>query len=131
MFFLELLVEVAVVVLEEALADPQLPNFLVSCDGFDRMFALRETKLKICAAQRVLELGGANVSVSVCVQRRNNKPDRVPLGSTGRARTHIFDLVATVYLCVHGDGHGGSTAERCADVVGLVRCAGGATRSTW
>jgi hypothetical protein len=35
LFFLELFVEVAVVALEEALADSQLPDFLVTCDNFN------------------------------------------------------------------------------------------------
>jgi hypothetical protein len=44
----------------------------------------------------VLEL--AEVGVSVCVQRRNKTPTRVPLDSTGRALTHIFDLITMIHV---------------------------------
>jgi len=104
-FLVQLLVQIAVVALQEALADLQLSNLLVLCNDFDRVFATRKAGLEVCTAQRVLELEG--VGVSVYAHRRNNYPNGVPLGSTGRALTHIFNLVAVVYDWVHGDSHGG------------------------
>ena len=89
--------EVAVVAGEEALADLQLPNFFVLDDDVDGMLAACEAQLQACAAQRMLEL--VEVGVSVGVQRRNKTPTRAPLGgSTGRAPTHIFDLITMIYV---------------------------------
>ena len=92
--------EVAVVAGQEAVADLELPDFFVLDNDVDGMLAACEAQLQACAAQRVLELAEVGVSVRVQsrVQRRNKTPTRVPLGSTGRALTHIFDFVAMVYV---------------------------------
>jgi hypothetical protein len=96
LFLVQLLVEVAIVAGQEALADLQLPDFFVLDNDVNGMLAACEAQLQACAAQRVLEL--AEVGVSVCVQRRNKTPTRVPLDSTGRALTHIFDLITMIYI---------------------------------
>jgi hypothetical protein len=57
LFFLELFVEVAVVVLQEALGDSQLPDFLVLDDCLDRVFTPFETECEVRVPQRVLQLG--------------------------------------------------------------------------
>ena len=46
------------------------------------------------------------VSVFVYKGAATTSRHGIPLGSTGRAFTHIFDLIAMVYIRVHGDGHG-------------------------
>lgn len=89
--------QVAVVALEQALADSQLPDILVLYDNFDRMFATLKAEFEICATQRVFEL---EVAVSVFVYKGVNSKSkhRDPLVSTARSCTHISDLIVAIYI---------------------------------
>jgi hypothetical protein len=50
-------VQVADLVLEQALADAELPHFFVLGNGLDRVLALLEGELELRRAHRMLELG--------------------------------------------------------------------------
>jgi hypothetical protein len=86
-------VEVAVVVLQEALAHSQLSNLLVFRHYLDRVSAPFEVKFQSRVSQRVLEL---KVSVSVCCGQSSKAswlggdPDVV------QGITYIFHLIVDV-----------------------------------
>jgi hypothetical protein len=57
LFFAELFVQIASLVLQEALAHSQLPDFLVFDHDLNRVLAPLEAEFQVCTAQRMLELG--------------------------------------------------------------------------
>jgi hypothetical protein len=92
-----LFVQVAVVVLQEALGDSQLPDFLVFDYRLDRMLTPFETELERRVPQRVLELGGNDGLV---------EDPRVQ-----QSFTYIFHLVVGIYIRLHSGDHGIISAQ--------------------
>ena len=95
--------EIAVVVLQEALGDPQLPDFLVFDYRFDRVLAPLETKFESRVSQRVLELRGHK---GLAESLRRYQRDRVQ-----QFFTYIFHLVVGIYIRLHSRDHGIISAQ--------------------
>lgn len=85
--------EVIVVVLQEALADSQLPDLLVFDYSFDRVLTPFKIEFETRIAQRVFELGRSVVDRGGLGSFAGSEQFA---GATSRSYTHIFQLVVGV-----------------------------------
>lgn len=95
--------EIAVVVLQEALGDPQLPDFLVFDYRFDRVLTPLETKFESRVPQRVLELRGHKELAESLRRYQRNRVQQF--------FTYIFHLVVGIYIRLHSRDHGIISAQ--------------------